>query len=51
MYEPTHRVHSKIYAKCINESLNELGYPAKQAGLNFSVKEGYEGIYIDVSGY
>ena len=47
----THRVHSKIYAKCVNESLNELGYPAKQAGLNFSVKEGYEGIYIDVSGY
>ena len=41
----THRVHSKIYAKCVNESLNELGYPAKQAGLNFSVKEGYEGIY------
>ena len=47
----THRVHSKIYAKCVNESLNELGYPAKQAGLNFSVREGYEGIYIDVSGY
>ena len=47
----THRVHSKIYAKCVNESLNELGYPAKQAGLNFSVREGYEGIYIDISGY
>ena len=46
-----HRVYSKIYAKCVNESLNELGYPAKQAGLNFSVKEGYEGIYIDVNGY
>ena len=47
----THRVHSKIYAKCVNESLNELGYPTKQAGLNFSVREGYEGMYIDVSGY
>jgi len=47
----THRVHSKIYAKCVNESLNEISYPAKQAGLNFSVKEGYEGIYLDVNGY
>jgi len=47
----THRVYSKIYAKCVNESLNEISYPAKQAGLNFSVREGYEGIYLDVNGY
>ena len=41
-----HRVHSKIYAKCVNESLNEISYPAKQAGLNFSVKEGLSLIHI-----
>ena len=46
-----HRVYSKLYAKCVNESLNELSYPAKQAGLNFSFKEGYEGVYLDIGGY
>jgi len=46
-----HRVYSKLYTACVNESLNEISYPAKQAGLNYSIKEGYEGIYIDVNGY
>lgn len=46
-----HKVYSKIYAACVNESLNELSYPAKQAGLNYSIREGYEGIYVDVNGY
>jgi len=46
-----HRVYSRIYSACVNESLNELSYPAKQAGLNYSIKEGYEGIYVDVNGY
>ena len=46
-----HRVFSKMYAACVNESLNELSYPAKQAGLNYSFREGYEGLYLSVSGY
>jgi len=46
-----HRVYLKLYAACVNESLNELGYPAKQAGLNYSFREGYEGIFLNVSGY
>ncbi len=46
-----HRVYSKIYSACVNESLNELSYPAKQAGLNYSIKEGYEGIFVGVNGY
>ena len=46
-----HRVYSRIYAACVNESLNELSYPAKLAGINFSIKEGYEGMYVDVNGY
>ena len=37
-----HRVYSKLYSACVNESLNELSYPAKQAGLNYSFREGYE---------
>ena len=46
-----HRVYSRLYVACVKESLNELSYPAKLAGLNYSIREGYEGIYIDVSGY
>ena len=46
-----HRVYSRIYSACVNESLNELSYPAKQAGLNYSIREGYEGIYVNVNGY
>ena len=46
-----HRVYSRLYVACVNESLNELSYPAKQAGLNYSIREGYEGIYVDVNGY
>ncbi len=46
-----HRVYLKLYAACVNESLNELGYPAKQAGLYYSFREGYEGIFLNVSGY
>ena len=46
-----HRVYSKIYAACVNESLNELGYPAKLAGLNYTFREGYEGFYLSISGY
>ena len=51
MMDIQHRVYSKLYAACVNESLNELGYPAKQAGLNYSFREGYEGIFLTVSGY
>ena len=46
-----HRVYSKLYSACVNESLNELSYPAKQAGLNYSFREGYEGFFVTVSGY
>jgi len=46
-----HRVYSKLYAACVNESLNELSYPAKLAGLDYSLKEGYEGLYLNVGGY
>ena len=46
-----HRVYSKFYSLCVNESLNEISYPAKLAGLNYTIREGYEGVYIDVNGY
>ena len=35
-----HRVYSKFYSLCVNESLNEISYPAKLAGLNYTIREG-----------
>ena len=46
-----HRVLTRLYSACVNESMNELSYPARLAGLNYSVKEGYEGIFVDIDGY
>ena len=46
-----HRVYSRLYAACVKESLNELSYPAKQAGLNYNIRDSYEGILLDVNGY
>ena len=36
---------------CVKESLNEISYPAKQAGLNYTIRDTYEGVLIDVNGY
>ena len=46
-----HRVYSRLYVACVKESLNEISYPAKQAGLNYTIRDSYEGILIDVNGY
>ena len=46
-----HRVYSKFYSQCVMESLNEISYPARLAGLNYSINEGYEGIYLNIGGY
>lgn len=39
------------YTASVNESLNELSYPAHIAGLSYSFGSGYEGAYFTVSGY
>ncbi len=44
-------VLKELYADCINEALNELAYPARMAGLGYSVSAGIEGLYITLSGY
>ena len=48
---PVFRTKLKFYISCVNESLNEIAYPAKEAGLNYAITDGYEGVYITVSGY
>ena len=39
------------YTASVNESLNELSYPALIAGLSYSFNSGYEGVYFTVSGF
>ena len=39
------------YTASVNESLNELAYPARIAGLSYSFASGYEGVYFTVSGF
>ncbi|SVD86507.1 uncharacterized protein METZ01_LOCUS439361, partial [marine metagenome] len=41
----------KLYIAAVNESMNEASYPAKLAGMNYSVSNDAEGISIIVSGY
>ena len=48
---PAFRAKLKFYIACVNESLNELAYPAKEAGLNYAIADGYEGVYITISGF
>ena len=40
-----------IYTASVNESLNELSYPALTAGLSYSFGSGYEGVYFSISGF
>lgn len=46
-----HRAFLKIYIECVRESMNEVGFPARLAGLSYSLFDGYEGIYLTVIGY
>ena len=46
-----HRIMLKLYVSCVNESLNELIYPAKEAGLDYTLTDGYEGLSFTISGY
>ncbi|MDP6040913.1 MAG: insulinase family protein [Candidatus Latescibacteria bacterium] len=39
------------YTMCVNESLNELAYPASLAGLNYSFGNSYDGISFSINGF
>jgi secreted Zn-dependent insulinase-like peptidase len=41
----------RFYEACVNESLNEIAYPARMAGLNFSLTAEVEGVNLAISGY
>lgn len=46
-----HQVMMNFYSACLREQLNELSYPAREAGLNYEIGGDMEGVYIDISGY
>jgi len=45
------RAKNYLYTALLNDSLNEFGYPAKQAGLNYNVWSTSAGMGFGVSGY
>jgi insulysin len=49
--DPKKYIIAKLYSKLKKEELNEWGYPARLAGLNFNISHGYNTITIDVSGF
>lgn len=42
---------AKLFAKLKVEELNEWGYPARNAGLDYSIHHGYNTITVEVKGY
>ena len=48
---PKNAVLTKLFARQINEQLNEFGYPAYLAGLNYGISMTREGLLVSISGY
>ena len=52
VYEnPKNAVLSQLYTDAITEQLNELGYPVKLAGLEYSIRVDKKGISLSFGGY
>ena len=54
---PRHKINLKykvlldMYSACVMESLNELAYPARLAGLNYVFSGDVEGVNLTISGF
>ncbi|MBN1903791.1 MAG: insulinase family protein [Deltaproteobacteria bacterium] len=48
---PAYMARLSLYTACVNEMLNEIAYPASQAGLDFRFSEDMDGINLIISGY
>ncbi|WP_175404459.1 insulinase family protein [Endozoicomonas atrinae] len=48
---PNNNVLIQIYKSLLSRSLNEYGYPAREAGLNYSITAGRRGLLISLAGY
>ena len=48
---PGYMARLYFYAACVNEQLNEIAYPAHEAGLEYEFSADLEGLTIMISGY
>jgi insulysin len=48
---PAYMARLSIYTACVNEMLNEIAYPASEAGLDFQFSEDLDGLTITINGY
>jgi insulysin len=51
MNDSTKIVMGDLYSKFIDDVLNKLSYPAKVAGLEYSIKRAKNGITLEIGGY
>lgn len=49
--DPKAYLVAKLFAKLKKEELNEWGYPARLAGLNYNISHGYNTITVEVNGF
>lgn len=48
---PAYMAQLSLYTACINEMLNEIAYPAQEAGLDFRFTGDLDGVTITINGY
>ena len=48
---PESTVYLQLYRALLSRSLNEYGYPAKEAGLHYGLSTSREGLMVSLSGY
>ncbi len=48
---PAYMARLSMYTACVNEMLNEIAYPASQAGLDFQFSGDLDGVSIIINGY
>jgi insulysin len=48
---PSYMAKLSLYTACVNEMLNEIAYPAREAGLDFQFSEDLDGLTIIINGY
>ncbi len=48
---PRHAVLTALYVRAVNEQLNEFSYPARLAGLDYSLYPHVRGLSVRISGY
>jgi insulysin len=51
LVSPAYMARLSMYTACVNEMLNEIAYPASEAGLDFQLSEDLDGITITINGY